>query len=98
MIPLAIHGDGFPCMGIGKSWGNQMDSWEWGSMLVNAKSRLCVFLIFCVHQALRGTRTLDMAYEKMVYSFNAIFEGRWPRLTWDNKEILDPKAAPHPSG
>jgi len=96
MLPLAIHGDGFPCAGVGKAWSSVMDAWQWGSLLVTAKSKFCIFLIFLVHHALRGTKTLDDAFEKMVYSFNAIYEGRWPSLTWDGEPIRDPKETPTP--
>jgi len=52
-IPLILHGDGFPCSGIGKSWGKQMDSWQWSSLTNLAGSKLSCFLCFCVHQVLR---------------------------------------------
>ena len=32
-IPLILHSDGVPCMGIGKSWSKVFDIYSWGSML-----------------------------------------------------------------
>lgn len=98
MLPLVIHGDGFPASGIGKSWSKVMDSWQWASLLVNAPSKLSVFLIFCVHNALRSSQpmrdTLAVMFQKLVWSFNAIWEGTWPSLTWNNEPIVDAKANP----
>lgn len=94
-VPVVIHGDGFPCMGIGKSWGKVMDSWQWSSMLTNAKSKFCVWLIFCVHQVLRTSRngfaTLDEAYIAIAWSFDALYEGKWPTHNWKNERINYPK-------
>ena len=33
-IPIVVHGDGTPVVGIGKAWGRLMDIWSWSSMLV----------------------------------------------------------------
>lgn len=95
-FPIAIHGDGFPCMGIGKSWGKVMDSWQWSSLLSTANSKSCVWLIWCVHAVLRssknGFRTLDEAYRAMAWSFNAIYNGRWPTENWLLQKLTYPKA------
>lgn len=97
-IPLLLHGDGFPCSGIGKAWGKVMDSWQWSSLLSNAKSKWSVFLAWCVHQVLRSTQdgfgTLDEAYKGLSWSFNAIWEGVWPSENWETppKSLMDPKA------
>ena len=34
-IPLSIHGDGTPVVGIGKAWGKLLDIWSWQSLLVS---------------------------------------------------------------
>ncbi len=95
-FPIAIHGDGFPCMGIGKSWGKVMDSWQWSSLLSHATSKCCVWMIFCVHQVLRsslnGFRTLDEAFAAIAWSFNAIYNRRWPTHNWLLEPLNYPKA------
>jgi len=96
-IPFAIHGDGFPCMGVGKSWGKVMDAWQWSSILCGARSKQCVWLIFLVHQVLRGCLngfvTLDGVFKAMAWSFNAIYAGKWPTHNWDGVELHYPKAS-----
>jgi len=91
-IPISIHGDGTPCMGIGKSWGKQMDIWSWTSMLCTGPTILRNFLIFCVHQCLEcsraGHRTLDEAFAVMAWSFEALYNGEWPRFHWKTGEVL----------
>ena len=52
-VPLQVHGDGTPAMGIGKAWGKSIDAWSWSSCLVAAESQLSIFLIYCVHACLR---------------------------------------------
>ena len=95
-IPLTLHGDGPPCMGLGKAWGKMIDIWSWSSMLVLGSSNLTFFLIWCVHAVLRSVReghcTLDVAFKKMVWSFTALYEGRWPIKDWNGVKILGSQA------
>ena len=46
-----------------------------------------------------GHVTLEVAFRKMVWSFNALYEGRWPKFDWDNNpmsyEKAFPQGAPH---
>jgi len=83
-------------MGVGKAWGKSIDIWSWSSLLVAGRSELVIFLIFCVHAALRsiteGRVTLDVVYRKMAWSFNALYEGMWPVFDWDNNRIRDEQA------
>ena len=86
-IPLVLHGDGFPCMGIGKAWGKVMASWQWSSLLSNAKSKWSVYLCWCIHQVLRssvnGFQTLEVAFTALAWSFNAMWEGVFPTHNWE---------------
>ena len=95
-VPLSLHGDGTPAMGVGKSWSKMMDIWTWTSLLVKGRSQLTMFLIFCVHASLRsvaaGHNTLEIAFKKMRWSFDALWEGRWPRFDWNNNPMRYSKA------
>ena len=56
-VPLFMHGDGCPVVGVGKSWGKSMDSFNWGPMLVrgctNAVSVLiCAIFHVCMVQGM----------------------------------------------
>ena len=96
-IPLSLHGDGTPAMGVGKAWGKLIDIWSWSSLLVTGRSNLTIFLIFCVHSVLRsveaGHNTLETAFQKMTWSFNALWEGKWPSFDWSNRKLLYAKAS-----
>ena len=81
-IPLSIHGDGTPVVGIGKAWGKLMDIWSWQSLLVAGPTILRTMLIFCVHTAIqsvkRGHNTLEVMFKKMAWSFNVLWDGDEP--------------------
>ena len=95
-IPLSIHGDGTPVVGIGKAWGKIMDLWSWCSLLVLAPTILRQMLIFCLHNALQsvkaGHNSLDVAFTKMAWSFTALWEGKWPVIDWKGKPMHYAKA------
>ena len=67
-IPLSIHGDGTPVVGIGKAWGKLLDIWSWQSLLVSGPTILRTMLIFCVHSSIQsvkdGHNTLDVMFKK----------------------------------
>jgi hypothetical protein len=51
-VPIALHGDGVPTTGVGKSWGKSMDSWHWSSMLSKGDTLSISFLIMSMFQNL----------------------------------------------
>jgi len=85
-----------PAWGVGKAWGKMMDTWQWTSLLVFGRTHLTYFLIYAVHQVLRsvaaGRNTLDTAFAKMVWSFDALWTGEWPVLDWLKEKIPGAKA------
>ena len=95
-VPLRLHGDGTPAMGVGKAWGKMIDVWSWTSILCRGTTQLTIFLIYCVHAALRsakeGHNTLEVAFRKMVWSFDALWEGTWPVFDWNNVRMNYAKA------
>ena len=97
VVPLCLHGDGTPAMGVGKSWSKQMDVWSWRSLLCKGPSLLTMILIFCVHASLRcveeGHHTLETAFKKMRWSFDALYEGVWPKFDWLNNKLHYAKAS-----
>ena len=54
-VPLFMHGDGCPVVGVGKSWGKSMDSFSWGSMLVRGCTK-AVSMLNCAIFPLHGPR------------------------------------------
>ena len=88
IVPLFLHGDGTPCMGVGKAWGVMMDFWHWGSMVAwSGHSELVNMLIYCVQAPLRSKATLDRVFKRMSWSFDALQAGEWPEFDWNNGRI-----------
>ena len=49
-------------------------------------------LIFAIHVSLRTQKTLDVAFRKLVWSFNALQEGKWPVKDWNGVAMAYEKA------
>ena len=48
-IPLGIHGDGVPALGIGKTWQKSFEAWSWGSIVGAAASTLFMNYLIWVY-------------------------------------------------
>ena len=92
-MPIAIHGDGTPAMGAGKSWSKMIDVWSWGSLLYFGHSEVRRFLIVAIHASLRnaapGQKTLDVIFQKLKWSLDACYSGFHPKLDWEGKPMTD---------
>ena len=45
-VPLSLHGDGTPALGVGKSWGQMADFFSWSSLLAwCGRSELLRYLV-----------------------------------------------------
>ncbi len=84
MIPLSLHGDGTPSMGVGKSWGKVADFFSWASLLVTCgHSEMNRFLIYTINAHLRGTaQAMSVVFKAMVWSLEALLDRRWPAKNW----------------
>jgi len=78
MIPIFIHGDGVPVKGVGKSWGESCDIYNWGSLLASGGTVEITFLIWAVwcHSVVTGTK--DLFWKILNWSLTALFFGRHP--------------------
>ena len=47
-IPIALHGDGVPCVGVGKPWGKTITVWSVRSLLGIGSTLQCMMLIWAV--------------------------------------------------
>lgn len=90
-IPLAIHGDEVPVTGIGKVWSKSALVFSWFSIVANAaggsfSSTLTyiwgIFEKFVVASTAERLGTMDVFWNIMRWSFNALYEGRWPTQDW----------------
>ena len=63
-IPLALHGDGVPVTGIGKSWSKSVDVWSWCSCLVRRTTLESNFVIICIYAMLMSNVADHMTVEE----------------------------------
>ena len=81
-IPIVMHGDGVPCVGVGKSWGKTFDVWHWTSLIgVGDTTALCFYIygIFCKLMSKQtGSDTLEKFYLSLRWSLLAWIRGQWP--------------------
>ena len=70
-VPIFIHGDGVPCVGVGKAW-SKMDIFSWGSVLnTDGDALLNHFVIFAFYQMLAaGTSGVYHGADRLVFSMD----------------------------
>ena len=81
-VPLAIHGDGVPIAGVGKSWGKSVQVFSWTSLLSSGSTVRCCFLIYMLFWNLVvkevGRNVYDTFSRALCWSFDALYKGTWP--------------------
>jgi len=82
-IPLGLHGDGVPVVGIGKSWSRSVEVVSWGSCLGTGSTILKTYMIFLLHKLLCARDSIDTYWKHVVWSLNAMFLGTWPSVDVD---------------
>ena len=91
-IPLGLHGDGVPIVGLGKGWVKMALVFSWSSLL-GAGNTLCnqfyiwsVFEKLCVVEV--GQRTLDVFFQILVWSLKWLWLGVWPDEDYQGNKFL----------
>ena len=77
-VPIALHGDGTPVAGIGKSWTRMMDIYSWSSCLVKGCTLDITFLIYAVFIQLLSKASMDVVWKLLCWSFGVLASGVWP--------------------
>jgi len=94
VIPLGMHGDEVPVLGVGKIWCKCVLFFSWFSLMSVAAgqkfqdSNLYIWGLFekYVIQTENGVLgTLDTFFAIMRWSFQCIYEGTFPSLDWRGK-------------
>ena len=95
-VPLRLHGDGTPAVGIGKSWGKMVNIWSMSSMLLVGPTILRNFMLWAIHQCLQctlaGHHTANAFWKRLEWSMQACWEGKWPEHDWNLKPIRSSQA------
>ena len=108
-IPISLHGDEVPVMGVGKIWSRSVLSITWMSMLANglgAKMSDIVFYIwgifekFALPSSTTTVGTMQTLWRVLRWSFQCMYEGTWPARDWRglpyDKDSLQGKNAGKP--
>ena len=85
MIPLLLHGDGVPVVGVGRPDTKSLDVYSWESLLCRDGSTLdikiyitSVFSHLLCKQAVDGADSVQELWRVINWSFGALFAGVWP--------------------
>ena len=80
-VPISIHGDGVPCVGVGKSWTKSMELLSWASCVASGTTMNTFHYIFGVFAHLLSTRfgmnTMQQFWKILAWSLRALFAGEW---------------------
>ena len=96
-IPLALHGDEVPVVGVGKIWCASALQFSWCSLLaicsgVTLAESLFyvwgVFEKFVINSTSARLGTMDTFWTIMLWSFRILATGKWPSHDWQNKRNL----------
>lgn len=90
-IPIGLHGDEVPVIGIGKVWSRSCLSFSWCSLIANACGERCEDIMFYLWSAFErflvpttttALGTLDTFFKIIQWSFQICFDGVWPHQDW----------------
>ena len=90
-VPLILHGDEVPVVGVGKIWSRSSLCFSFCSLLANALGGTMddiqlycwsVFEKFATHTTPRVLGTLDTFFKILQWSFETLYMGVWPAADW----------------
>ncbi|CAE7788811.1 unnamed protein product [Symbiodinium necroappetens] len=90
-VPLALHGDGVPLTGVGKSWQNTITDFSFYSLLGEGKTPDLLMFVYCLFDKLRkmgrdSTATAHRFFEILRWSFRIIWSGTWPSHDYNGRK------------
>lgn len=98
-VPLGIHGDGVPVIGIGKGWTRMMTMFSWSSLLAKGPTKEICYYIWSVFDRLcckadgSGTMsTMDTFFTVLRWSLYWLWRGQWPDRDWTG-QMYDPDSS-----
>jgi hypothetical protein len=107
-VPIATHGDGLPCLGIGHIWQKSFEVFSWCSLTgLGLNTLLMNWLVWCfpkgmtLKTAFTGTR--KKFYKILAWSLEAAWNATWPAADWDGnvyppESLLGQLAGTHLAG
>ena len=81
-VPIALHGDGVPVVGIGKAWTKLLNVFSWFSLVGTGTTRSKLFYTYsCWDKICEGSfpdGSLGSALRVLQWSFYWLWLGQWP--------------------
>ena len=96
-IPLCMHGDEVPAVGVGKIWSRSALLFSFFSMMATLAGRSSedtnIYIWGCFEKLIIGTTeatlgTTDTFGLLLKWSFTILMEGKWPARDWQGLELL----------
>ena len=93
-VPIGLHGDEVPVMGVGKIWCRSVLAFSWFSLLASAAGQgfertniviWGVFEKFCLpdgHDGENSFGTMQIVWKLTQWSFDIMMSGKWPHHDW----------------
>ena len=97
-VPIMLHGDEVPVMGVGKIWCHSVLAFSWCSLMSVASGRSAsdamvyvwgVFEKYILPTTSEGMGTIDSFFKLLSWSFGILFTGKWPHTNWKGEKHLD---------
>ena len=94
--PISIHGDGVPCVGVGKAGSKSFDVYSYQGILARGTTLEVKHLIFGIYEDCKAAGCIDGKQDTMydiwsivMWSLHFAFQGIWP--------TVDPRRQPYPA-
>ena len=92
MVPIGIHGDGVGYMAR-MAGGKSLDCLSWTSLLSKGSTEATTFLMFLIVKSVvkdSGVgQTWSKAWKVLNWSLDALEQGTWPLLDWNNQPFQE---------
>jgi hypothetical protein len=99
-IPIVIHGDAVPCVGVGKSGSKSFDCYSIQSVCARGSSARVKLYLFGIFEDCKvkpspeqPEDTLKECWRVALWSLRAAFEGKAPAVDCDGRACTDPRKA-----
>ena len=77
-IPLSLHGDAVPCVGVGRSNTKSFDIYSMQGLLTDGWSKDVKIYLLGIFETSKAAGTMDAIWKVLIWSFEALASGVWP--------------------
>ena len=90
-IPVMLHGDAVPAIGVHRSNSKSYDTYSWQSVFASGATTAIKQYLFGIFEDCKtkpanktDPGTMQQCWKIVVWSFRAAFEGKWPARDWND--------------